>query len=67
MKYHFRYCWQVQPLEWNMPANSKGALEYAVDIRNVCAAASHHSVEDEGNSRLLRTCLFSSTLLTCLI
>ena len=67
MKYHFRDCWQVAPLEWNMPANSKGGLEHPVDVRKVCATASHHSVEDEGNFRLLKTCLFSSTLLICLI
>jgi hypothetical protein len=67
MKYHFRDCWQVVPLEWNMPANSKGGLEHAVDVRNVCATASHHSGEDERNFRLLKTCLFFSTLLTLLI
>jgi len=50
-----------------MPANSKIRLEHAVDVCNICVTASHHSVEDDGYFRLLKTCLFSYTLLTCLI
>jgi hypothetical protein len=61
MKYHFRDCWQVEPLKWNKPANSKGGFEHTVDVCNIFVTASHHSVEDEGNFRLLKTCLFPST------
>ena len=62
-KYPFRDCWQVEPLKWNVPANSKGGLEHAVDVCNICVTDSHHSVEDERNFGLLKTCLFPSTLL----
>lgn len=51
-KYYFGDRWQVRLLRWNTPANLKGELQYAADLRTV---------------QLLISWMFSPTLLTRLI
>lgn len=33
--------WQVRPLKWNMPVNSKRGLEHEAHLREVCASNAH--------------------------
>jgi hypothetical protein len=35
-KYQCRHLWQLSPLVWNMPVNSKGGPEYVEDLCPLC-------------------------------
>ena len=40
-EHHFRDQWQVRPLIWNTPANSKRGLECVADLHEVCVSVPH--------------------------